>query len=474
LEGFSRQVVIDLSEEGLEMGFAAPEGIEADLVGVEVDFAADEAVRPEGINGEGVSEQVDVAMVVGTSEEDDFPGMKLKGWLPGMGEGLSERGVQKPFGGAGTGSSDELVGLTLKRLQGLMVEATPDLGLPAAVVAFDGGLEARLAGWREDRGHLEGQAQPGDSADVIGVLVSALEPGVVVELGVAGQTDLTPVFHQGDVRRFCRDDGSWPGGGQAAVKGDGVKDLDIDSAFNDKAGDDIEAIGFELAGGDIGQIPAAWRRWTPHSSFAVQSSPPLQNATDRPNRRDLAVASLNQLSPNGDITKLSKITTFFEFVAKPEDLFFHVVADPIGGTAGSRRLVRPVHSSQAFFPGSADPSSHGGITHPKTTRDRSDRSAPTDGSDDVMAKLSARVFLNPCFCFLLSAEQITSAEKTNSSPEAGCDLWKLTGRGKPSSTPPSHTPWKTLRVSHISHRPNCYYSMDLKGPEKPEALSRSC
>jgi hypothetical protein len=418
LEGFSRELIRDLGEEGLKRGFSASEGVEANGVGVKIDLAADEPMRPEGIDREGMSEQTDLTVIVGASEEDDLAGrVSLEARLPRMWEGLPERGGQDTLGGAGACGSDEPGGVTLKGFQGQMVEASPDLGLPAAVVAFDGGLEAGFSRWRKDRSDLQGQAQASHSAEVIGVVVGALEPGVVIELGVARQAHLSPVLDQGEVRQFCRDGGSWPGGGQAAVKRDGVENLDIDSAFNDKASDDVEAIGFNPAGGELGQVPAAWRGWTPNPSFAVKRSSSIQDATDGANRGDTAMSSLDQFSLDGDITELSQIAYFFELLAKSQDLFFDEPADPIGRTAtGSRRPVRPVHSLQLFGSGAANPSAHRGEAHPKARGHSPDRSATTHGPDDVSTQPYPGVFLNPCF--LLSDESRRSHLSDQAEPPA--------------------------------------------------------
>jgi hypothetical protein len=437
LEGFSRELVRDLSEEGLKGGFAASEGVKANGVGVEIDFAADESVRPERVDGESMSQQSDLAVIVGASEEDDLAcGVSLEAQLPRMWEGLPERSGQDTFGRASACGRDEPGGLTLKGLKGQMVEAPPDLGLPATVVAFDGGLEASFSRWSKDRSYLQGQAQASNTTEVIGVVVGALEPGVVIELGVARQADLAPVLDQGEVSQSCRDGGSWPGGGQAAVKGDGVENLDIDSAFNDKASDDVEAIGLNPAGGELGQVPAAWRGWTSNPSFAVQSSSSIQDTANGTNRGDSAMSSLDQFSPDGDITKLSQIAYFFELLAKSQDLFFDVPADPIGRAAtGSRRSVRPVHALQLFGSGAANPSAHRGEAHPKAPGDSPDRSATTHGHDDAATQPYTRVFLNPCF--LLSDESrrshlfdhAKSPSGTSPRPVEADRMWKAAEYG---------------------------------------------
>jgi hypothetical protein len=398
LEGFSRELVRDLGEQGLVLGLTSSEGVEADGVGVEVNHAADEAVRPERIDGEGVAEQADVATIVGSSEEDDLAsGMSLWVLPPGLREGLSEGSGEDAFGGSGSCGGNEPGGLILKSLQGLVMEASPDLGLPTAVVAFDGSLEACLARWSEDGYHLQGEAKTGDTAEVIGILMGSLEPRVVVELGVARQADLTPVFDQGQGSALRRYGSSGPGGCQAAVKGDGIKDFDVDSAFNDKARDDVDAIGLGLAGADGRQVPTARRRWAPHPLTTVQGSPPFQDATDRANRGDLVMSSLDQFPPDRDITVLSQIACLLEFLAKLENLFLSIPADPIGWLAErTGEAVRPVHPIQPLFLGATNPAVNRTETQSKTPGNRADRFALTDGSNHGSAASLDRVFLKPC------------------------------------------------------------------------------
>lgn len=72
LEGLERELVRELSEERLEGGFAAPEGEEAEGFGVQIDFATNEAVNPERVNMEDMTKQLDLAVVIGSSKEDDL------------------------------------------------------------------------------------------------------------------------------------------------------------------------------------------------------------------------------------------------------------------------------------------------------------------------------------------------------------------------------------------------------------------
>jgi hypothetical protein len=55
------------------------------------------------------------------------------------------------------------------------VEALPELGLPQAVEAFDGILEAVLQGWGEYRDDPQGQTQATDAPHGIAELMGALD-----------------------------------------------------------------------------------------------------------------------------------------------------------------------------------------------------------------------------------------------------------------------------------------------------------
>lgn len=47
--------------------FAAAEGVEAKGLGVQIDFATNEAVNPERVDMEEMSKQADLAVVIGAS-----------------------------------------------------------------------------------------------------------------------------------------------------------------------------------------------------------------------------------------------------------------------------------------------------------------------------------------------------------------------------------------------------------------------
>ena len=82
------------------MRFAASELEAGDLAAGEMDFAADQSMRPGGIEWEGVSEQTDRSLIVGAADEDHGAAqcsMSIEG--PVVGEGTAGRSILDATGG---------------------------------------------------------------------------------------------------------------------------------------------------------------------------------------------------------------------------------------------------------------------------------------------------------------------------------------------------------------------------------------
>jgi len=327
--------------------FASSEGVEADEFGVQIDLASDESVSPERIEREVVAEQVEGAVWVGATQEDDLATrVEREIWLPCFGKGCSWRGSFDSESRTNAAGLDVFGRLDLECKQGVMLEARPDFGLPAAVVALDGSLEAGLTRRGEDGDDLKGEAEANDAADGVGKLMSALEAGVVVELSVGGQADVLPVGSQRLKGLSGGDEGPGPRLHQAAVKRDAVKDFDIDSAANDKAGDDVEAIQFGVALGDLGQVPT-WRwSWAPYSSAPVQGPSPQQDTSDRAHRRQRTVALCHQLAMDRRISELSQRAGVLESLASGENALFRRGRHPVGRLARTGRSIAPLDASK--------------------------------------------------------------------------------------------------------------------------------
>lgn len=370
------------------------EGVEADEVGVQVDLTSDESVCPKRIEREAVTEQVERAGLIGAAQEDDLAaGMERQIRLPRFREGRSWRGGFDSKSGTGAAGLDVLGGLDLEGKQRVVLEARPDLCLPAAVIALDGGLEARLARRGKDRDDPESEAESDDATDGVGILVSALEAGVVVELGIGGQADVLPVGQQRLESFPSGDEGSGPGLHQAAVEGDGVEDFDIDSAANDKAGDDVEAIQFGVPLGHLRQVPTSRRGGMPDSSTPIQGASPQQDPSDRANRRQRTEALFQQLTMDRRIAELSQGTRVFESLASGENDLFDRGGHPVGWPVRARRAITPLDAVQSLPGSPGNPSLDGRTTDMELTRDPSSAPSRPDGRNDGAAFLFDGGFL---------------------------------------------------------------------------------
>src|SRR6266508_2092391 len=140
------QLVGERPQERLLGGGLAAQGIEPQRASGQVDFAADQPLHPAGIDGEGVTEQLAGAALAGAPEQDDAatgPGVQVE--LPVRREEAPRWRPLDPQGEAAAAGGDGGGRLRRQRGERVVLEAGPDLLLPAPVEALDRGLKARLA-----------------------------------------------------------------------------------------------------------------------------------------------------------------------------------------------------------------------------------------------------------------------------------------------------------------------------------------
>src|SRR5229473_8162059 len=107
-------------------------------------------MRPEGIGLEGAPEQAHPAGLRGATDEDHHSArLRLQIREPESRERTS-RGSRLAAGGGALAVRAEIApGTLVEGGERIMVEASPNLGLPAAVEVFDGGLEPAFPRRRE-------------------------------------------------------------------------------------------------------------------------------------------------------------------------------------------------------------------------------------------------------------------------------------------------------------------------------------
>jgi len=445
-------------EQWLSIGISATKGVEPDGLGAQIDLTSDESVRPGRVDGKGAPQKASPTAVVGTAQEDDgaFRG-NVEITLPMLGESLSVRRRILSLSGSQSAGEDVFGGLCLECQERGVLKTHPDLGLPAAVVAFDSGLKAWLSRRHEDGDDSQRQAGSDDAAQSVGPAMGSIEPAIVVELGVTRQAELPPVLEEGLDCLPRGDAGAYPGSCQGTVKRDDVEHLHIDAAANDKAADNVEAIQLRLPIRHVGQIPASWRRGTADPAPSIQDSSPQQDPSDGADGRHGGCAVRQQFPMDRGGPNLPQVALRLKRLSNGDDSFFQFNRDTIGRAARTARSIAPVHAIQPLVSGSIDPSSDCRAINAEPAGNLSNRSTAPNRTDHGTAPRRRRVFFSSSV-LESSSMKIISRVPTNIltfDPEpASPKLWKLTGCGKPTSTSPSHTPWKTLRVSHISHSSN--------------------
>ena len=162
-----------------------------------------------------------------------------------------------------------------------VMETLPEFGLPQAVEALDGGLEAGLARRGKNGHHALGQAkadQPTEAANGAG---RACKTGVIVHLQINRSSPPPPVRPEngGDGlhpptrgRRF--------GQHQLAPQGNGIEHLHRTLAAQLQSLHHVELVEFRPTGADLGQIPPRRRRGIA-PALLRQDTPTPQDPSDR-------------------------------------------------------------------------------------------------------------------------------------------------------------------------------------------------
>ena len=165
------------------------------------------------------------------------------------GKGSRRRCPVDPDRGTGSECRDPAVRLALEPCERGSPVPAPDLRLPAAVERLDGGLEAGLTRWGEDRHDAQREAHPDHGADRIRLRVAADEPGVVVELGIGGEAlGPPPAHHRRDNLAHPHPEGR-PRVRQAAMEADPGQDPELRLALQAQPVHHVEAVELAVPGG---------------------------------------------------------------------------------------------------------------------------------------------------------------------------------------------------------------------------------
>lgn len=380
-------------EEGLDCGLGATQAETLNALGAEVDFTTDEAMGPVRVDLEAMGQDAGAAVFVGTADEN---GRGLRGdrkafWGPVDAPGSAVLAVL----GLEVVSLHEAVGAPPQLVRRGVVEAFPDLGLPEVVERLDLVLEAMFAGWREDGSDAQAQAEEGDGAEAIGVVVRAVKAQVVVELGVGGQAMLAPVKQQGVAGELGGDGGSQEAAAKAAVQGDRVEDLDFRAPLDDQSFDHIQGVQFGVALRDLGQMPTRGRGWAAQTPRGADQRMTLEDVGDARSAGQgwRRCGSDAQGPQDGHRSEFAQGVAMAEVMAQREDLLDEGGGESARAAMRTTGAVVELEAVQALLAGAVDPILDVGKGHAEAARDFAQRQPPSRQTDDLAAMLGRQFFM---------------------------------------------------------------------------------
>src|SRR5205814_10319191 len=190
-------------------------------------------MRPERINQVRPQEDLDGTAIVGAAQEDDRSlERQLEIKFPPLRERAAwRRRVEARCRSVPCGLH-KAIRLLRKGGEIFVLEANPDLCLPAAIVVFNGGLKSGFLGRREDRRHAELQTETDHAAEGVTIHSVAQEDGAVVQLGVCRKTVLAPMRNERFDREFGSPNRSYPTATEPSVQADGIQNHHVDAAAN--------------------------------------------------------------------------------------------------------------------------------------------------------------------------------------------------------------------------------------------------
>jgi len=351
-----------------------------------------QTMDPIRVDVESMPEDRDASVVVGASQKDDGSlerSLQVEG--PLFGHGASGRCGFDAGRMSLAAGGDVAIGASFECCETFVFESIPDLGLPAAVEAFDGRLEASLVGHHEDGSDLEAETEANDPSDRIGIVVWSGEAVVVVELGVGGQAHFGPMFQERFEDELGGHASSRPGDGQAAMQGNSRKNRKMRATADAQPFDGIEAVELAVTGGQVGQVPSFWWRWTAWSLSAVEQSMTFEDASDGAHRGQRLDALLLEVSMDGRCAVLAQGASFLEPLASGK----HTLLDGVWGASRllrSGRTVLPVYAVESFSLGVSDPILDGGERNMEGACDGSHGLSTSHSGDHLASLICGELF----------------------------------------------------------------------------------
>lgn len=248
-----------------------------------------------------------------------------------------------------------------------MLEALPDLGLPQAVEALDGRLEAGFPWWGEDRHHAFDEAEADQSAQAAHRTGGARETGVIVHLQIGGPTLSPPMgLQRGGDRGYAPAAGRRFRQGEFAPEGNGVEHLHCTPPAQLQSLHHIQLIQLGPTGRNPRQIPADRRGRLPLALLGQHATTPQDPGDGAGTGRILTLPQ--QMIPDGLRSDVAERVMQPQPTAQGDNAPLQTAGGAVCRLCRAARPIRPVDPVQSPTTGALDPEAHRADRATKLTR----------------------------------------------------------------------------------------------------------
>ena len=218
-------------------------------------------------------------------------------------------------------------------------------------------------GGAKTRNDAQYQAQTGNAAHGVWMVMRALEHVVVVKLGVVGEPFRSPASQQrlyGSGRSAVPHD---PGIGQRAMQADAGEQADQWTIGDLQVLNKVEAVELRFAASQSGQVPPLGRRGSALTTHGVEGTAPLQHAVDRSARNRYGLFDDRQRIGDRLCAVLSQHAVLAQVDARSKNLRFLARRRPIPRSSGL--AIGEVDARQLLAPSVLHPVTNSANTHRK-------------------------------------------------------------------------------------------------------------